>query len=128
MDNTSSGMKLYTHCHNGIDPEIVSVQQDKQLPKGQRQALLMSSSISFGLSFAFCPLSISAIMCDTLWIIQILVQNFKRQANSIYSKAVNSLILLYGRDLRSFYTGRNFVIGATDLLADHRNTILQKTS
>jgi len=56
--------------------------------------------------------------------IQILFEIFKRQANLVYCTAVNSLILLYGRDIQSSFSGCNLVKGKTDLLADHRNTIV----
>lgn len=67
-------------------------------------------------------------MSSTLHMIQILE---KRQTNLVCFKAVDSLILLYSHDTQSFFSAHNFIIGKTDLLADHRITIvlcLQKMS
>lgn len=67
-------------------------------------------------------------MSSTLQMIQIFE---KRQTNLVCFKAVYSLILLYSHDILSFFSVHNFVIGKTDLLADHRITIvlyLQKMS
>lgn len=64
VDNTSSGMILLQSVQltdiMALTMKLSVCSKDQRLPKGQGQTHLMSSIITFGLSFAFCPLIVSA--------------------------------------------------------------------
>lgn len=60
------------------------------------------------------------------WVLPFIWSKYSKETkeNLVCFKAVDPLILLYRRDIQSFFSAHNYVIGKTDLLADHRITIV----